>query len=92
QGASIWSAWLAGDPGQQGAPLAGFNTPLVIQHSRGDPVVPAKWDNSAQRHHLAGRQDTLLYVFPGKEHLFSGATRDQAINRDVVFFRQFMAK
>ncbi|MEE4216626.1 MAG: prolyl oligopeptidase family serine peptidase, partial [Xanthomonadales bacterium] len=39
QGASIWSAWLAGDPGQQGAPLAGFNTPLVIQHSRGDPVV-----------------------------------------------------
>ena len=63
-----------------------LQTPLLVQHARDDQTT-ALWGSLAvaSRLRLAGKPFELV-VYPGSDHLFTGADREAAIERDLQWF------
>jgi dienelactone hydrolase len=65
-----------------------LQTPLIIQHATGDPVVPFHWSADIANELAKFGQPVTLHSYPSANHLFEGAELKLAIERDVAFFRQ----
>lgn len=66
--------------------LDALNTPLLIQHARGDTSVPYIWSESlVTKLHELGK-DYLLYSYESDNHLFKDENFELAIQRDITFF------
>ncbi len=63
-----------------------LQTPLLIQHAREDEAT-ALWGSLAvaSRLRLAGKTFELV-IYPGADHLFTGADLEAAIERDLEWF------
>ena len=79
--------WKAGDPLQN---LRYLQTPLVLHHAVGDAETLYNWSaRLAGELHRRGRE-YLFYSYEGASHFFTGAAREQAVRRDIAFFRGLM--
>jgi dipeptidyl aminopeptidase/acylaminoacyl peptidase len=69
-----------------------LRTPVILHHAIGDTGAKYEWsERLAGELYLAG----LPYVFhtyPGSDHFFQGQARDEAVARDVAFFRSLMGR
>ena len=85
--ASFWSTMPLDDMDSY---IAEFDVPVVIQHELGDEST--SYRNSERfNQSLRGRGvQSLMNLRTGSDHYFTGEAREQAADRDVEFFRQFM--
>jgi dienelactone hydrolase len=93
-GTSLWSTMLRETEDKEGGfyvPDAGA-IPVLIQHDIGDPTVPIDHSEAVARQRPSAVTPTRLLRLPGEEHLFSGDALHQAIERDVAFFNELLAK
>ena len=67
-----------------------LHTPLIIHHSIGDTGTHYEW--SARLASSLARYDKQyqFYSYDSKEHLFKGRNLENAVARDVAFFRSFI--
>jgi dienelactone hydrolase len=65
-----------------------LSPPLSIHHGTGDTVVPYEWSEDLYK--AAQEQGTTaeLFLYPGEEHTFVGATWELAMERTLAFFDQ----
>ena len=91
RGASIWSAWSDQPMTTMVAGPDGLTTPLTIQHAEGDPVYPSAWSRKLQDMLARSGKNSRLYVYDNDDHLFEGATRAQAVERDRQQFTSLLA-
>jgi dipeptidyl aminopeptidase/acylaminoacyl peptidase len=76
--------WAAREPLRY---LRLLRTPVILHHATGDPNAEYEWsERLAQELYMAGAR-YLFYSYPGADHLLQGQLRDQAVARDVEFFR-----
>ena len=87
RGASIWSSSSGRGASGTGMDLASLETPLNIHHSSGDPVTPASWSDTVFNILQHSGKAVYFYSYSGKDHLFREEALQQAIDRDVIFFR-----
>lgn len=67
--------------------LDALSIPLLLQHSAGDAQTPYRWSHSLHEACCRlGRVCTLRTV-QGDHHYFEGADFEQALDRDVAWFR-----
>lgn len=67
--------------------LQHLSTPIIIQHAVGDRGAAYKWSEQlAKELYMRGRRYEF-WSMPGDRHLFSEEDMQQAIERDVAFFR-----
>lgn len=66
--------------------LSELELPLLVQHGMGDKGAPYLWSESFVTSMLALQKDVTFYFYDTDEHLFSGAIRAEAVQRDVDFF------
>lgn len=65
-----------------------LEAPLNIHHSILDlNSTPYYWSIELAGDMYASRKPYFFYSYPGDKHLFDGENLQQAINRDVMFFR-----
>lgn len=70
--------------------LAEFEVPVSIQHEIGDESTSVGNSERLNRM-LRGRGvPTLMNLWTGSDHFFTGDAREAAADRDAEFFRQFM--
>jgi dienelactone hydrolase len=87
RGASIWSS--ASYP-EEALPLGQIVTPVNIHHSSGDSSTP--FDGSRAIDERLGETNASFYQYAGNDHLFQGDQLQQAIDRDVLFFKKIIDK
>jgi dipeptidyl aminopeptidase/acylaminoacyl peptidase len=76
--------WAAREPLRY---LKFLRTPLVLHHSIGDTGAKYEWsERLAKELYMAGA-DYQFYTYAGGDHFFQGQVREQAVERDVEFFR-----
>lgn len=61
--------------------------PINIQHAVGDRSAAYKWSERLAKELLLHGKSYAFYSYPGNDHLFTGDMLQQAIDRDVAFFR-----
>jgi dienelactone hydrolase len=83
-GASIWSTAATADATLYRDAL---DIPLVIQHAKGDPVARFNWSESLATGLDASGKPHRFYPYEGDEHMFRGIRLEQAIDRDLAYFR-----
>lgn len=67
-----------------------LRTPLILHHSIGDTGAKYEWSERLARELYLGGHDYSFFTYPGSEHFLAGEARDQAVARDVAFFRALM--
>jgi dienelactone hydrolase len=65
-----------------------LETPLIIHHAKGDKVVPFQWSEATAAALADQGHPATFHAYPSPDHLFEGAEFNQAIERDISFFRQ----
>ena len=88
-GIALWSTMLREIGSGFYVPEAN-RTPVLAQHDTGDPAVPVGHSEALQQQRNAAGAPTRLMRLPGESHLFSGAAMEDAVERDVAFFRALM--
>jgi len=68
--------------------LGEIGAPLAIHHAEGDPVVPFEWSEATAAELENLGHTVVFYRYPSSHHLFESDEFEQAIERDVAFFRQ----
>ncbi len=80
--------WAAREPLRY---LRFLRTPIIIHHAIGDQSAEYAWsERLAKELYLAGTT-YRFYSYPGSDHFFQDQLREQAVGRDVEFFRSLMA-
>ncbi|MEM1119396.1 MAG: alpha/beta fold hydrolase [Bacteroidota bacterium] len=65
-----------------------LETPLIIHHARGDLSVPYQWSESLVAKLYQCQKSFELYDYDTDNHLFDGANRVKAVERDLAFFEK----
>jgi dipeptidyl aminopeptidase/acylaminoacyl peptidase len=69
-----------------------LRTPLILHHAIGDTGAKYEWsERLAKELYLAG-QPYVFHTYPGSDHLFQGPARNEAVARDVAYFRSLMGR
>ena len=63
-----------------------LKTPLIIHHAREETSVPYIWSESLAAKLYKYQKPFEFYAYDGKNHLFRGANREKAVERDILFF------
>lgn len=77
---------------EQFTPLANLDdlrVPLSLQHSALDRATPASTSMSIAAALYLAQLPYQLKIYPGEEHLFSGADFAAAVARDVTWFKRY---
>ncbi len=67
-----------------------LRTPLIIHHAVGDRGAAYKWSERLAKELYLRSLPYEFYTYAGSAHFFDAATRAQAVERDVAFFRSLM--
>jgi len=70
--------------------LKHLGTPVVIQHGTADTGAAFKWSQQLAKELYMRDKPYLLYAYDTSDHLFSGELLEQAVARDVAWFRSHM--
>ena len=62
--------------------------PLIIHHARGETSVPYIWSESLAAKLYKYQKLFEFYAYDGNNHLFQGANREKAVERDIAFFEE----
>jgi dipeptidyl aminopeptidase/acylaminoacyl peptidase len=65
-------------------------TPINIQHAVGDRSAAYKWSERLAKELLMHGKSYAFHSYPGEDHFFTGAMLEQAVERDVAFFRNLV--
>ena len=67
-----------------------LTTPLILHHALGDRGAPYKWSARLAKELYLRSYRYEFYSYAGKDHLFRGASLEEAAERDAVFFRSLI--
>ena len=70
--------------------LDALQTPIIIQHAVGDRGAAYKWSEQLAKELTMRDKQYAFHSYPGIDHLFQGEMMEQAVDRDVEFFRSLM--
>ena len=80
--------WTAREPLRY---LAHLKTPIVIHHAIGDQGADYRWSmRLAKELYLIGHP-YIFYSYSGADHFFQGTQIQEAVDRDVRYFRDLMS-
>lgn len=80
--------WMTREPLRY---LANLKAPIVIHHAIGDSGADYRWSmRLAKELYLIGHP-YMFYSYSGAEHFFEGAQLQEAVDRDVRYFRDIMS-
>lgn len=67
-----------------------LQTPIIIHHAVGDRGAAYKWSQRLAKELYMHGKDYEFWSYPGDDHLFTGETMQQAVDRDAEFFLKRM--
>ena len=79
--------WEAREPLRH---LQHLRTPLILHHAIGDTGAKYEWSERLAKELYLGGHTYTFFTYPGSEHFLAGEAREQAVARDVAFFRALM--
>jgi len=67
--------------------LEHLTTPIILQHAIGDRGAAYRWSERLARELYMRGKKYEFHSYPGEDHFFQGEMLEQAVERDVAFFR-----
>ena len=64
-------------------------TPIIIHHATDETSVPYRWSESLAAKLYENKKDFRFYSYESENHLFKGANRIKAVERDIEFFEKY---
>ncbi len=81
--------WMTREPLRY---LRHLRTPIILHHAIADTGAKYEWSERLAKELYVTGLPYRFHTYPGTDHFFQGQMREQAVERDVEFFRSLMAR